>query len=106
MVEAKRMATRPEPDEADFMSKFVVGEIAIICDSAYPNQFPVGMEVQIRAVCGPPEDDNEYIIWVSSDGCTWYANNRCLRKKRPPPDWVKLCKLTDLPLVRVKETVS
>jgi hypothetical protein len=81
------------------MSKFEVGEIAIITQSAFP-QFPVGCEVQIRAINGEPDSDTEYFIDSTYDlfvRTDWYANNRCLRKRRPPQDWVALCKLNRAP---------
>jgi hypothetical protein len=65
------------------MSKFTVGEVAIVSQSALP-EFPVGSEVIILEVSsdGPPM---QYLVHVDSHGTRVYASDNCLRKK-PPPD--------------------
>lgn len=84
------------------MSKFAVGEIAIISMSRRP-EYPVGSEVLIVEVCGPTAKCPNWPAFaqyrIEPQRCLYpiYANDKCLRKRPPKQDWVKLCNLTDLP---------
>ena len=71
------------------MSLFHVGEVAIVTFSCMP-EFPIGREVTILEVCEPPlygMHEFQYVI-ARTQGVaginTIYANDQCLRKKRPP----------------------
>lgn len=62
------------------MSKFAMGEVAVVARSEL-SEFPVGSEVTVLAVRDHPWF--QYLIY--EDGCnTVYANDGCLRKRRPP----------------------
>ena len=68
------------------MSKFVVGEIAVVSFSVWP-EFPVGTEVEILQV----RDDAlvvgnrayQYLVYDDGFKRVW-AGDDCLRKKKPP----------------------
>jgi hypothetical protein len=64
------------------MSKFTVGEVAIITNSSM-REFPVGSEVTILEVSGnlPPM---QYLVHTDAHGTRIYASDNCLRKKQPP----------------------
>jgi hypothetical protein len=77
-----------------------MGEIAVIAvsDDAH---WPVGREVEIlsplrRCGCRPFCPLLVHVIGYD-DGGEVYAPPHCLRKRRPPQDWKKLCNLTDVP---------
>lgn len=71
------------------MSKFSVGEIAIVVNSRLA-EFPNGSEVEVLAVYDPPyagRRDLQYLIHIAA-GVRIFANDRCLRKKQPPREEV------------------
>ena len=86
------------------MSQFAVGEVAIIGPGMGELS---GLEVTILEVhpgclfdgAFKPGHRNAYLTSADKDLLCECA----LRKKRPPPDWVTLCHLQDLPLARPKE---
>jgi len=67
------------------MDDFKVGDVAVIVYSALP-WYPVGTEVTILEIVGPPYSSEEYLVDRMPDGCLVYAGRRCLRKKRPPDE--------------------
>lgn len=86
------------------MTEYVVGEVAIIIVDDWAPKFPMGSEVTIGAIAGPPGDPQEYCIdivrVIPYQGlelvircCTAGKN---LRKRRLPPDWNKLCELDSI----------
>lgn len=82
------------------MSQFQVGEVAVIAYSILP-EFPVGMEVTVLRISAR-FIGTHYVIHEDETSIV-YAAERCLRKKRPPQDWVKLCKLDEVRAVGPKE---
>lgn len=77
---------------------FSVGEIAIFRYSGMPQYH--GQEVEVLGLQGCPKCGRNpigrYEIRMQ-DGRRLCAGALTLHKRRPPPDWVKLCNLTDLP---------
>lgn len=82
------------------MSQFQVGEVAIIVYSALP-EFPVGTEVTVLRI-SRRFIETHYVIHEDNLSVV-YAAERCLSKKRPPQDWVKLCRLDEVRAVGPKE---
>lgn len=85
------------------MSRFSVGEIAIIAKSDRA-EFTVGSEVTILDVMPVGHYANiifaEQIYQISGpDSGRYFIRQSGLRKKRPPQDWQKLCKLDRIPTV-------
>lgn len=75
---------------------FKVGEIATIVLTHPDFNWYLNTECEVIGHGPNDRDGYEYEIRCT-DGRKLYAAARCLRKRRPPQDWVKLCNLTDLP---------
>jgi hypothetical protein len=65
------------------MSKFVVGEVAVVAYSLLP-AYPVGTEVTILAVPSPAFSPSHQYLIHDGPRDQVYACDQCLRKKRPP----------------------
>ncbi len=78
------------------MSKFAVGEIAVVLNTV--PKF-AGMEVTVLQV----EDASDYTntchgnLYITSAHPEFLFCDCALRKKRPPQDWRRLCNLDDVP---------
>lgn len=86
------------------MSKFVVGEVAIVTYSAL-SFLPAGSDVTILEVAA--DSKWQYRLDVKPpepwpDGDVWTCDAH-LRKKRPPQDWKRLCQLDAAPTQRETE---
>ena len=89
------------------MSKFAVGEVAEVIFSLLP-EVPAGTDVTIVEVLEPGKLV-QYLVdpgFRPKEGGWYGACDSNLRKKRPPQDWVKLCKLDSVPRVNPKDVVT
>lgn len=93
------------------MSKFAVGELLIITQTAPWWSLRVGDEVTVMQVV---EEDTYcpsgpgYFIGFDPNGARIFGCHCCLKRKRPPQDWNKLAKLDEVPsdCVREREVVT
>lgn len=83
---------------------FSVGEIAIYCNGTFETGYD-GQECEVvgqlmwRWATHPDGTRHAYHAYRThaQDGQVIISEPHQLRKRRPPQDWVKLCRLTDLP---------
>ena len=88
------------------MDKFSVGEVAILQSLDYFSRYN-GMECTVIGGLGlwncfnHRTQKDEHVFGYRVDLPCHYTcgivEPHQLRKRRPPPDWVKLCNLTDVP---------
>jgi hypothetical protein len=89
------------------MSEFKIGEVARLVAWKHATWFPptnsspyFGTDVKVES---PPIYSDNFVNGVgymvaSFDGNVFDVGAVCLRKIQPPPNWIKLCKLDEVPV--------